>query len=421
MLRLLILIGIALLPIYTFHSGSVQVSDMFLALFVLFWITIERIKFDKFDIIMILLSIVLFVREAVALFIDPTSIAMMAGKSVPNPNGPALAGVFMAFNAAVVIALRRVPLNDSRYLRTVKHAAIASLLIALAGVLYFGARLTIGPEGLDRAVGTFNNPNQLSYFALCLASVGGIFYLRGVASPLLYFGFLAVAAFLVAASESRIGFVACGVLILFGLSALLGRRRLGLLALLACVLTAGAMWFLYMGGTLEHLKIMERVQNTGAARYDSLGNRGYRFPINTPIELLFGLGLKETMIRNVGFVEVHSTFWSFMISYGLIGFLLFMSVWLIWAKSIYRELGVLGIALVVMPASICGITQNGSRFTPFWLLIALSLNQSLTARRTRRPDATMLPPNALARGRDVAPQFAMVGTMNVRDRGVYRG
>jgi hypothetical protein len=74
--------------------------------------------------------------------------------------------------------------------------------------------------------------------------------------------------------------------------------------------------------------------------------------------------------------EVHSTFGSVLNSYGFVGFLLFLSAIGAWMWQIYRAYGVTGVACMVGPALIYGISHNGIRFTIFWLLFATSLGMA---------------------------------------------
>ena len=69
----------------------------------------------------------------------------------------------------------------------------------------------------------------------------------------------------------------------------------------------------------------------------------------------------------------HSTFASALVNYGLIGFFLLLSFMLTWARSIFVSLGAVTSLGVWIPPVLYGLTHNGTRFTFFWILFAMSL------------------------------------------------
>jgi hypothetical protein len=154
-------------------------------------------------------------------------------------------------------------------------------------------------------------------------------------------------------------------------------------------------------GALNKFHFVERLQSIGEDSDDNLTERGYRSPFqHGAVGFLVGLG--DERVKDIVGHEVHSTFWSYLMKYGVVGLGLFLTFWYLWIRRTMAEFGLLGVLLINMPASIYGITHNGSRFAIFWLMIGLSFNlyrSGATApkpgRNARRPGYTR-PYNGLA-------------------------
>jgi hypothetical protein len=143
-------------------------------------------------------------------------------------------------------------------------------------------------------------------------------------------------------------------------------------------------WAAYSFGELNSLQFIQRIKDTGANSYDSFAARGYVIPFNDPISFLFGVGAEKARVGTIFYrIEVHSTWWGFMGKYGVIGFLLYMGAWLVWMRDFYKERGLLGLLIVILPSIIIGMTANNARFTPLYILIGLSLNKTFKPLRER--------------------------------------
>jgi hypothetical protein len=89
------------------------------------------------------------------------------------------------------------------------------------------------------------------------------------------------------------------------------------------------------------------------------------------LEFVFGLGADGVTARLGN--EVHSTFGGVVNNYGLVGLILFM-VPIVWWLAILRDaFGLKGVAYIAGPSLLYGLTHNGIRFTPFWLLYSASI------------------------------------------------
>lgn len=356
--------GIALLPVYAFESGSVQFAHILLFIFVAIRLTHQTLGLMWAERLLIILVIVVFAREGIA------------GVAGTSSGSSLIHAAYLAFNTAIVVAVARIPLQNWTFRSSLKLGLAASVAVATGGIWYYGSGLVLVGGELQRSVGLFNNPNQLGYFAVCLTSIVGLLYLRGVVSRTACLGFWAIAAFLVVVSLSRAALLGFIPAIVIGLAAFLNRGRLTPVVFLTAVTLMFGVGLAYAGGLFDEFQFVERLEATGSGRYDRLVERGYSLDFDGPLEFLFGSGATLARIGSYGQHEIHSTIWSFMAKYGFVGFALFVGVLVMWAKTLYRDHGVLGISLVLLPPMMFGLTHNGSRFTALWVLIGLSLNRS---------------------------------------------
>jgi len=259
---------------------------------------------------------------------------------------------------------------------------VASAVIAVGGVILFGYDLSADASGL-RAIGTFNMPNQLGYFAVCLFAVSFLFRLRFyLAMPITVFLVLC-SIFLAVASLSNAAMIGIAIAMLFvGFTTVKGRgaTAIGVLSL-ACI--SLCIFWLYSSGSLDEYSFVRRIESIGSQADNSLEGRGYALFFGGSVTtLIAGFGFAETL-SIVGH-EVHSTVFSFFTYYGVIGGTLFLAFNILWAQRVWRDIGVLGLLLVVFPVVFFGLTHNGSRFTIFWLLLALSFSDPPLRKRPTR-------------------------------------
>jgi hypothetical protein len=229
-----------------------------------------------------------------------------------------------------------------------------------------------------RATGSFNNPNQLAYWALLTMAC------LGVVKGRTRVGVLEVAAlgcglYLVATSVSRSGLVAA-LLLAISMLVCCGVRRSAGVAL-AAVLVLGLMVELSRGDLIDRIMqtdvvtiLDKRLERTGEYQHDTLSARGYSRLLNNPQYLVLGAGegayerLNPDKSRPLDQLnkEFHSTLGNILMSYGLIG-LGFFTVFLLivlhrasWSSYVY-----LGAVMSY------GMTHMGLRETMFWIFLAL--------------------------------------------------
>lgn len=352
--------GLALAPVYLWESGGMQVSHVLLAVGFVAVLALRGLRLDLPGILLTVLSFMMVLR-------DGYTAVHYASFELVTP-------VFYGIFTWLAFVSLRTWLDDPRSVRFLWMGLVAAELIAVAGVYYFGYGATIGSDGAWRSVGTFNNPNQLGYFSVCMLSLVGLLYLRGVIGRLMLGGMLAGVVFLAIASLSKAAMLACAagiVAIAFSLGWKRSRVLIGLVmvGVLTVVLVSQ-----YDSGALGDYKFVKRLQDMGTQDDDSMAERGYSILMDAGAsEFLVGFGSQR--VKNIVGHEVHSTVASYFSNFGfLVGFL-FVIFLLIWGRRLFYRDGFVGVMVAAFPPMLYGLTHNGSRFTIFWVLLALSLSK----------------------------------------------
>lgn len=372
--RLFMLVAVCLLPIYLWESGGIQISHILIVIAALLYYISRGVRLGQPEIILLTLALVVALRESAA--------AIMGG----NVRG-LLPVVYVLFCIVVFNSIRHMAL-ERRALKIVGFGLFAAVAVAITGILVKGYSFNVDSEGY-RAIGTFNNPNQLGYFAVCSFAMAVLLHrmevYRGKWHLIVFF---AAAVYLSAASLSKAAILTTmlsGLMIGFSMSRSKMRFLVG--SIVAAVLASGV-YIAYAAGAFDDLKVVHRLSGLGTQGDDSLAGRGYNVAFSASgLELFIGMGSQK--VREIVGHEVHSTYFSYFTNYGVIGGLLFVLFIVMWLRSLVRQYGWYTAAAVGGPPLIYGITHNGSRFTVLWILIALSfvplaVLQATNARQTRK-------------------------------------
>lgn len=339
-----------------------QLAHLILTCAIVLFFLREGIKLTSMEILLLALAIYVVVREAIAI-------------SVGAPLRAEMNALYLLFSAAVFSIFRRQGqfLNASR---VIYRGLFVAAAVALLGVIV-GGYGRVDAEG-GRAIGTFNNPNQLGYFAVCMFSLSTLLYIRRE-MPAKGLIFLVICSlFLAAASLSRAALVGVALGTLFiGFTLPGSRLRFFIGAALALFLLSVVTWS-YQSGYLGDFEVARRIALIGSDSDDSLEARGYSLVGEMGvIELLVGFGSEGSRLM-LGH-EVHSTLGSYFVNYGAIGFLLFLAIHAIWLRRLWRAGRPIALVLVALPPLLYGLTHNGSRFTIYWVLLGLSFSLSSQA------------------------------------------
>ncbi len=188
-----------------------------------------------------------------------------------------------------------------------------------------------------RTAGTFNNPNQLGYFAVCCISQIYLLLYHRVLGYKLAFGLITLSVFMAVASLSKAAILASFLVYFLALKPVsTSRPAAGWL-----LLSGGSMAVLgvaYNLGRFDRLLFIRRLQGASTESDSSLASRGY-FEIfgGNPAELLFGFGANGVLDR-VGH-EVHSTMAGVLNTYGILGLGVFAAILVVWIVRLGRSYG----------------------------------------------------------------------------------
>lgn len=382
----LYLAAILVSPWYVFDSGLPQPGDVLMLLAAIVQAVTQggRLRFPR------------YARGYVFAMVGFVAWVVLVGSTWTMILGyvsPARNAVFYVFNGLVALVTMSLP---ARYGRGVVPVIMGAYVVSMVGSLS-GGLLTV-EIGLYRQTLTFNNPNQVGYFALLAASIATLPPPSGKGRPWWADATsLTVAATMVVFSASRAAMVAM------------------LPLLLAVSLRSRRGWMYLVGGAAVGPALLFTVGTTGsiaAERLSDLENnaeRGYD-RIYKHVEYVF-LGAGEggfARYDRVNYLaEIHSTPGTILFSYGLPGTVLFLLI--LWQPV--RLAGPLA-ALSIAPAMVYGLTHQGLRTTELWVLTAMLV---ATAGEARAPRPA---PGITARPSAASPDGlrTVVGPRSARER-----
>ncbi|MDW7671924.1 MAG: hypothetical protein SCK57_12420 [Bacillota bacterium] len=244
-------------------------------------------------------------------------------------------------------------------------ATLVSVLIQaalfIAGGGYTGGRMT----------GGFNNPNQLGYYAIMVASIM-IFASSRIRIKAGWFVLgIFSAALLVLASLSSTAIVSFAGLVIFFLVSKLPNKKFKRNVNLIIIALFLVMTFIYQNMliTLDS-PIIRGLQNRVMASEGKLTSfsfeRGYYRIIEYPEYWILGAGEGANVERFRASGEFHSTLGNIQVSYGIIGLVLFLRyMYLALKKDGFQSWYIIAFILAY------GLTHNGIRNSMLWILIAL--------------------------------------------------
>ncbi|WP_343347853.1 hypothetical protein WJT74_05615 [Sphingomicrobium sp. XHP0239] len=350
-----LLFAVATSPVYILPAGGPQIGHF--ATLVLILAAISRpVHLVPADHLLGWLCFVALVRTAVGVTIEEGNPAYFDDVA------------FTVFPVLSFLAIRQMaydPAND----RVIRNGLLIALFITVTVLVATGDYTLTGQ--IERAVGTFQNPNQLAYFSvLATAMLALLFFTRRISDALLIAG-LVLTTFLSLVALSKSGmlaqYLALGVIIQSYL-----REKLGdIAAMLILSLGFVALTLFLFSGVFDDLTFMRRLSDIGQQQDDSFAERGYFASLNgNPLHFLFGLGPAGS--HEVVGHEIHSTIASFFGKYGVIGLLLFAGFLIDWIVKLWRAFGFWQTAAMTVGFLLYGIAHNGARFAMFWILAAVS-------------------------------------------------
>ena len=234
-------------------------------------------------------------------------------------------------------------------------------------------------SGTVRVYGLFNNSNQLAYYSILVASILLLGQHRARLSPIAVIVGELCCCYLILLSASRAGLASFAILMVV---AVLNRFR----TLIAIGAIATFLGFIF--NPFESAIERSRTRLATDKSLSFIEERGYDRIARHPEYL--GLGAGEGQYSRFEFTsaikthEIHSSIGTLVFCYGVVGF----GVFVVFLQRVVRGASVRRILLLLPPAAY-GLTHQGLRFTPFWVLLALVITlNDLDARepRTQQPE-----------------------------------
>ena len=349
-------------PFYFFPAGSVQPSDLFIAVSIGFFMLTSGYQFhrDSKDVFSKFLRFCIYLTVVnLGVFI-----VLFGG---PNKGLPwYIFSAFYFYNLMVMgFALSLYKKYGRDFLYTTLYACFLAAILQIGLSFVFST----GGEGVRGAL-FFTNPNQLGYYSLCGLSI--VLVLESmlkiprliVYSSFFLFTYLA----LVSVSKAALG----AMIILFGVY-IIANKIVSFKNILAVAVVGGIGYFAFLNTEFgqrfqRNLEIREINEADRPGEITEWEYRGYDRITNHPYYLVFGAGEGgynrfDTFIEGH---EMHSSVGTIIFCYGIPGTVLFIMFILSllkrlpWYYFIYS-----------LPLFAYGITHMGLRFTIFWIALMM--------------------------------------------------
>jgi hypothetical protein len=372
-----VLFLLCLMPIYIFPSGGLQLVDLVIVPFIPFAILTlnkQELEFSILPIVALAAYVAWTICNTFAYF-TLTSNVFYIKVIAQNIFG---ASIFCTF----VIVFQKLLIKKSYLI--LLHV---SLLFAFIPAFFVKGLYDASSEDLNifggRGALSFNNPNQLGYYAvlafamfILLRLYSSRFEFSGKQNFLIKFTaiFVFMASHLFVVYSASRAAVIC--IALLDMLVFLKLRRL--IFIIACCLLPLLLLFMSspLGHMLTHNKLVDvmvvKRLTQGGIETDASSRVEGNFFKNLPYQaaLLYGAG-KAT--HNFNKKEVHNGFFDILLSYGIIGFILFfLFLYALVARFMgtLRYYNQLYYLLPLVPIFLYNAVHNGFRFRLFWVALA---------------------------------------------------
>lgn len=368
--EVLFVLALATKPLYFLKSGNIQISDVFFLLTVLVVCSSEKkIKIDKSDYSFLKVFLLIIVYQVVMNLIGPL---------IWNPTGKyellIKPNLYYVFNFIVVYCIFTIVriVGFSRTTELYMLGTVLSVILSLVGVF-------VENSG-SRASSFFNNPNQLGYF--CVVTLTAVILFRHNLSVGVRVFCLIACSYMSILSLSKAAILALAVMYFFFANDY--ERKTDVKKVIITLLGMGiallAVYLLLYSDIplISNYSPIEAVRNRMLNMMqendsDIATGRGYGRITEIGGCLLCGVGegMNERFTILKGF-ETHSTYASIIVSYGIIGFVLYC---FLIRKAIRSKVYGLRYTIIFLGIIVYSTTHNGIRSTLLWALIAMSYSK----------------------------------------------
>jgi hypothetical protein len=359
-------IYVLLSPIYVFDAGLPQPPDLLVACLILILVTGYIIKAPvPRDLYLV-----------AALFLTHVTLVNLYWRAQYDSIRLILTPLYYIFNFCTFMLIVSL-------LKEFRERFILVCQVAFAAAIVFEIiAVVVLPSGF-RAVGTFNNSNQLGYWALLISTC--LLLLKGD-QRLTFIDVVTLcgAGYLTAESLSKSAMISFVLLLLIALVFQGATRHLKLL--FVTLAFVGTTTVLINAPAVEGVlseglakRVLNRLEDVGSQGDDSAVGRGYDRIWRYPEYLVFGAG-EGAGERFIAYStqrkkEMHSTFGTVLFSYGIIGFSLFLA----FLAMVFRRAPLKHI-LYSLPIWAYGVTHQGLRDTMLWVFLGMVFGLSRYAR-----------------------------------------
>lgn len=346
-------------PIYIFKNGLPQLADYILMTSLTLYLISNKytLKFER--------SSKQFIRIGFT-FVSWIVLINVTWQLIVMESDFIINSIFYIYNFLIVIlTLSMYRKYKNNLLNTIINSVVISFVVQLITIIVSGGITT------TRVQGTFNNPNQLGYYALLGAGLLlTINALKKIPIKRFLIG-LYVSFILVILSLSNAAIISW--IIMFASHFFLNKsidvklkRRILILTLSIGIIVL----IIYYRTPLItendfYNSLINRLSLTQEKISTSTGTRGYDRLFKFPQYLLIGAG-EGAYYRFNTWSEFHSTLGNILLSYGIIGFLIFMNL-------LYKALWLNKFKMthILFSAMLYGYSHNGIRNTLLWILISV--------------------------------------------------
>lgn len=359
-------IYLLLSPFYLLRSGNPQPADLFLVATLPFILFIFPLRMPQATLILSGLAFVTYVWMI--------NIFWWGNHFV---EGFMITSLFYLYNMVVFYLVAMLARHDRQQFVQAMYVLIFALILIQLAVIVFDIRFFRIREmpRLEswRAIGTFNNPNQLGYWSIlmaaCLVALGHGRRLAVVET----IGLLAL-GYLASLSLSRAAMFSILVLTII---AIVWR---GVTARSIMVMCCAAIVLVGLAGLgKEPVKVFKEsdVYSNVVKRWEKdKGDetpeaRGYGRMIDHPQYLIFGAGEGFHQRFRADGSEFHSSWGVLLFHYGAVGSVLFLA----FMVAVFHR-AAWGQILLMGPIAFYGLTHQGLRFTLFWIFLGIVAGMS---------------------------------------------
>ena len=268
----------------------------------------------------------------------------------------------MVFMFAAIIGMR----NIEAFRRVTYYCILATIAVQFLVTVFLAIQTSIRPTG------TFNNPNQLGYWAMLSACM--LFVLKG-RKFLNILDYLALAAlfYIQLLSLSKAVMLTFGFVVIFGMLSPLThffQKIVTVFITLSIMIFAIYSFDTVVEGAMQSEVVQnatKRISGIGGQADDSVAGRGYIRMATHPEYLLFGAGEGgfKRFPPTFSDQELHSGIATMIFSYGILGALAFGA----FLFFVFRKAPWFYIAFMI-PIIGYGLTHQNFRNTYFWAFLA---------------------------------------------------